>query len=129
METVKFYRCNHCGNIVYVVKDANVPVHCCGEAMELLDPAKSDGAAEKHVPVVEVEGSHVKVNVGEVDHPMLDVHYIEWVALVNGKNICIKHLNPGEEPSVVFGQCPQCAYPERQVYAYCNVHGLFTTSF
>ena len=36
MAEVKFYRCNHCGNIVVVVKDAGVTPMCCGEKMELL---------------------------------------------------------------------------------------------
>ena len=30
---VKYYVCNHCGNIVEKVKDKGVPVICCGEPM------------------------------------------------------------------------------------------------
>ena len=30
---VKYYVCNHCGNIIEMVKDKGVPVICCGEAM------------------------------------------------------------------------------------------------
>ena len=29
----KFYICKHCGNIIAKVKDAGVPVVCCGEPM------------------------------------------------------------------------------------------------
>ena len=32
--TVKYYVCNHCGNIIEKVKDKGVPVMCCGEAMQ-----------------------------------------------------------------------------------------------
>ena len=31
----KFYICKHCGNIIAKVKDAGVPVVCCGEPMSL----------------------------------------------------------------------------------------------
>ena len=37
----------------------------------------TDGAYEKHVPVIEQQGDHVMVKVGSVPHPMLDVHWIE----------------------------------------------------
>ena len=42
MAEVKFYRCNHCGNIVVVVLDGKVTPSCCGEPMELLVPGTTD---------------------------------------------------------------------------------------
>ena len=44
----------------------------CGGAagLEKLEPGVSDGAAEKHVPAVETDGSRVRVSVGSVLHPM-----------------------------------------------------------
>ena len=27
----KFYICKHCGNIVAMIRDAGVPIMCCGE--------------------------------------------------------------------------------------------------
>ena len=33
---MKFYVCNHCGNIIRYEKDTGVPVMCCGEKMEEL---------------------------------------------------------------------------------------------
>lgn len=71
--SLKFYVCQHCGNIVTFVKDAGVPVMCCGEKMSELIPGTSDGAHEKHVPVVEAEGKKITVKVGEVEHPMLEL--------------------------------------------------------
>ena len=47
---VKFFRCNHCGNIITMVIDKGVPVMCCGEAMEELKANTTDAATEKHVP-------------------------------------------------------------------------------
>ena len=56
---MKFYVCEHCGNMIQFIKDKGVPVVCCGEKMKELIPGVSDGAAEKHVPAVKVEASIV----------------------------------------------------------------------
>ena len=31
---MKFYRCEHCGNIIDFMEDAGVPISCCGERSE-----------------------------------------------------------------------------------------------
>ena len=77
---MKFYICKHCGNIIAYVRSSGVPVVCCGEPMQEIIPGTTDGALEKHVPVIEVEGNKVTVRVGAVEHPMLPEHYIEWIA-------------------------------------------------
>ena len=124
MKNVKFYICSHCGNIVEMVHDAGVPMMCCGQKMEELIPGSVDASAEKHVPDVKVGEDVVEVNVGSVDHPMVDVHWIEWVQLVTDKGSCRKWLNPGQAPYVKFhlnGEKPLA------VFAYCNLHGLWKT--
>ena len=65
----KFYICKHCGNIIAKVKDAGVPVVCCGEPMSEIVPGTTDAAVEKHVPVWTVENGIVHVKVGSVEHP------------------------------------------------------------
>ena len=82
---MKFYVCEHCGNIIQFVKESGVPVMCCGQKMSEIIPGTSDGAAEKHVPVIKQEGQKVIVEVGSVEHPMVDVHYIEWIILESEK--------------------------------------------
>ena len=77
----KFYICEHCGNIIAKVKDAGVPVMCCGQKMTEIVPGTTDASQEKHVPVYTVEGNLVTVTVGAVEHPMQPEHYIEWVSL------------------------------------------------
>ena len=74
---VKYYVCNHCGNIIEMVKDKGVPVICCGEAMHELKAGVTDAAVEKHVPVYTWTKQHVHVVVGETKHPMLEEHFIE----------------------------------------------------
>ena len=120
---MKFYICEHCGNIVEMIEDAGVPASCCGQSMTELVPGTSDGAAEKHVPVVAVDGNKVTVTVGEVEHPMLDAHYIVWIAIETSKGAQRKMLQPSEAPKAEF----LLAEGETLVatYAYCNLHGLW----
>ncbi len=122
----KFYRCNHCGNIVLMVKDAGVNPVCCGEKMELLAPGSVDAAAEKHVPVVSqiLNGHATRVEVGSVAHPMAEEHFIEWVALVGEGCASIHYLKPGDEPTSDFSGVAHGA-----AYAYCNLHGLWKAEF
>ena len=44
---MKFYVCEHCGNIIVKIKDSKVPVVCCGEKMKELVPASVDASTEK----------------------------------------------------------------------------------
>ena len=92
---MKIYRCKHCGQIIVKLKDTDVNVVCCGEDMTELIPSSTDGSFEKHVPVVTyLEDKKIKVNVGSVNHPMLETHYIEWILVETTKGFQIKYLNP-----------------------------------
>ena len=124
MMNTKFYICPHCGNIVEMVHDAGVKPFCCGQKMNELIPGSVEASGEKHIPTVKVEGNTVEVNVGSVDHPMVDVHWIEWIQLVTDKGSYRKVLNPSEAPHVKFLLGEE--KPEA-VYAYCNLHGLWKT--
>lgn len=119
-----FYICRTCGKIIETIKTGAPDTVCCGKPMEQLVPNTSEGAGEKHLPVVKVEGEKVLVNVGEVDHPMQDVHYIEWVVLETEKGIYRRNLKPGDKPSAQFTLNDEKPVA---VYAYCNLHGLWKT--
>ena len=75
----KFYICEHCGNLVTTIHNAGVPLVCCGEKMKELVPNTVEASGEKHLPVAELSGSRLTVTVGAVEHPMADVHYIQWI--------------------------------------------------
>ncbi len=119
----QFFICKHCGNIIAYVKDSGVRVSCCGEEMHELIPGTTDAAREKHVPVYSVDNETVSVNVGEIDHPMLAEHYIEWVSLQTKFGNQRKQLKPGNAPSVTFALSD--GDEVEAVYAYCNLHGLW----
>lgn len=120
---MKFFICEHCGNIVEMIKDTGVPVMCCGQKMTELVPGTSDGAVEKHVPVVTVDGNKVSVVVGEVAHPMLAEHYIEWIVVETTNGIQRKSLSPEQEPKAEFVLADSEEFVA--AYAYCNLHGLW----
>ena len=119
----KFYVCERCGNIVAMVKPSGVPVVCCGQPMKELVPGTTDAAAEKHVPAYSVEGNVVKVAVGEVAHPMIPEHFIEWVSLQTKHGNQRKALVPDSAPEVAF--VIDADDEVEAVYAYCNLHGLW----
>ena len=119
----KFFICEHCGNIIAMVKNTGVPVMCCGQKMTELVPGTTDAAVEKHVPSYVVEGNKVIVTVGEVEHPMVEEHFIEWVSIQTKQGNQRKALKPGEAPKICFSICE--GDEVEAVYAYCNLHGLW----
>lgn len=118
----RFYVCEHCGNLIGMINDAGVPMMCCGKKMTKLEPGTVEASAEKHIPVVSVEGKLVHVSIGEVSHPMTEEHSILWVYLQTNRGGQRKCLAAGEAPEVTFA-----LYDEEPVavYAYCNLHGLW----
>ncbi len=119
----KFYKCEHCGNIIAMVKNTGVPVVCCGEKMKEIIPGTVDASLEKHVPVFEVKDNVVYVTVGAVAHPMEEKHFIEWISLQTSGGNQRKVLTPGSEPKAAFAICE--GETVEAVYAYCNLHGLW----
>lgn len=120
---MKFYVCKHCGNIIAYVKDAGVPIMCCGEKMQEIVANTTEAATEKHIPVITVEDNKVKVVVGSMEHPMTEEHYIQWIALQTKQGNQRKELKPGQKPEVCFSLCEGDEVVS--VYAYCNLHGLW----
>lgn len=119
---ISFYRCEICGNIVGLIKNGGGKLICCGKHMSKLEANSTDAAQEKHVPVVERKDGKIFVEVGSTLHPMVDAHYIEWIAVVSDKGTERISLSPGEEPKAVFADKGSAV-----VYAYCNLHGLWKT--
>lgn len=121
---LEIYKCEGCGNfIVFLSEKTACTPKCCGESMKELVPNTSDGAGEKHVPVIEVSGNDVKVSVGSVEHPMLDNHYIQFIILETKQGYTKKDLKPGDKPVAEF----KLSDGDEVVaaYEYCNLHGLW----
>ncbi len=97
----QIYKCNVCGNIVEVVHAGDGELVCCGQPMKLMEAGVSDGALEKHVPVIEPwkKGYHIKV--GSVRHPMEAKHHIEWIEILSGNKSFKRFLTPDDEGGAI----------------------------
>jgi len=88
-----------------------------------LIPNTTDAAGEKHVPVIELQDNKVTVKVGSVEHPSLEAHYIEFIAIETDKGMQMKWGKPGAKPAATF----YISEDETLIaaYEYCNLHGLW----
>ena len=96
---------------------------CCGEAMELLEARQLEEGGVKHIPVVTKEDGKIVVTMGEVEHPMLEEHYINFVQLTIGDQVFRANLKPGEEPKAIFDI--NAEIEDIEAIEYCNIHGLW----
>lgn len=115
------YKCELCGNVVEVLVAGGGDLICCGQEMALLEEKTADSSLEKHVPVIEKDGTKVTVTVGSVPHPMQEKHYIQFIELIADGKVLRKQLKPGDEPVAVF----ETAATELSAREYCNLHGLW----
>lgn len=119
----RFFKCNHCGNVIEKVVDKGIPVVCCGERMQELIPNTVDASGEKHVPVVtQLDENTIKVEVGSVAHPMLEEHHIAFIYVETERGGIRVNLTDKPEAVVYLGDERPIA-----VYEYCNLHGLWKT--
>lgn len=118
-----FYQCDICGKVIGVIDDVGIPTDCCGQTMHEIAVNMTDGAGEKHLPVFEISGNKVTVNVGSIPHPMTEQHSILWVGLRTSTGFHFRKLNPGDAPEASFMLCDgECV---EAVLSFCNVHGLW----
>lgn len=122
MSDQKFFKCLHCGNLIGLINNAEVPMICCGEKMQELIPNTVDAAVEKHLPAVEIEGDSVTVQVGKIEHPMTTEHHIEFIYLQTKNGGQRKSLAIGDKPIAQFKLVDDSLIA---VFAYCNIHGLW----
>ena len=123
MKKMEVYRCAHCKLQLEVTAGADVPPPiCCGEPMQLQVPDTQDAAKEKHVPVLETLNDGILVKVGSVEHPMLDIQYIDCIEVINGSYVNRFYLKPGDKPQAAFYVSKS---PKLVVRASCNIHGIW----
>jgi superoxide reductase len=118
---MEVYKCELCGNMVESIHSGGGELVCCGQPMKRFEENTVDAAREKHVPVVEKIDGGYKVKVGDVNHPMVDDHYIEWIEIIAGDKSYREFLAPGKAPEASF----LVDSPTVTARAYCNLHGLW----
>ncbi len=119
----KFYICEHCGNIIAMIRDNGVPIYCCGEKMKKINAGVTEASVEKHIPVYNVDGRTVTVNVGSIEHPMEKAHFIEWICLETENGVQYQILKPEHKPCAKFTLGDNDKV--KAVYAFCNQHSLW----
>ncbi|MDV4152699.1 desulfoferrodoxin [Clostridium sp. AL.422] len=124
MEKLQVYKCDICGNMVEVIQVGGGTLVCCGKPMTLLSENTVDAAVEKHIPVYEEKDGELRVQVGEVEHPMITEHFIQWVEVITKDGQVLRQaLTPGEKPVAKF----KINGDLDRVREYCNLHGLWST--
>ncbi len=114
-------KCQKCGALVEVINDCNCNecgITCCGETMVKLISNSVDASLEKHIPTFKLIGDEILV---KVNHVMEKEHFIEWIALVNDKDICKVKLLQNQN-----AECKFKYIKGSRLYAYCNKHGLWS---
>ena len=120
-------RCAKCGAMIEVLEQCTCSEDCCkytccGTEMQVMKENTTDGALEKHVPVIEPCGNGIMVKVGELAHPMIEEHYIVWIEVVCGTLSMRRKLRPGEPPEAFFEIPYNTNIVARE---YCNKHGVW----
>lgn len=121
---LEIYKCGVCGNTTMVVSPSGGTLVCCGQPMNLQAEKTDDAGKEKHVPVVERTANGIRVKLGSVPHPMEEKHYIQWIEVIDGDRLFVCGLKPGQKPEAEF----PVSDSRLKIRAYCNVHGLWTSS-
>lgn len=117
----EIYKCEVCGHIVEILQSSKASLICCGKPMRLQIENTVEASKEKHIPVVENTDLGLRIKIGEVEHPMIDNHYIEFIEVITLSKIYRKQLNPGDKPEAIFSIDEEILC----VRAYCNIHGLW----
>ena len=118
-ERNEVFKCTKCGQVIVVASGGGGDLSCCDFPMKFMKEGSTDGALEKHVPVIEKTANGYKVTVGSVLHPMEYAHWIQWIEIIADGRSCRKFLKPGDAPVVEFGiQADKVIVRE-----YCNLHG------
>lgn len=116
---IRFYDCG--GRTAVLLGDC---MHAEGKE---LAANTSEGASEKHLPVIIREGNSVTVKSGSVEHPSSQEHFIGIIALETRCGVTVREIAPETKPEARFelidGETPIAAY------AHCNLHGLWKTEF
>lgn len=121
----KFFKCNKCGQIVETINPTGSKLTCCETEMMEIVERSIEASLEKHIPVIEASENGTRVIVGEIEHPMTEDHFIEWIEVIDGAVVIRKYLQPNEKPILDF----DINFNENlKARAYCNLHGLWSSN-
>lgn len=97
---MNFYAVSPHSEVVTFLNNFGAPISSCGRRMRPLASGSGGGSPEVHVPILSINGNEVTVHVGTQPHPMLSVHYIQWIVLECANSRQCRFLVPGQEPNL-----------------------------
>ncbi len=86
-------------------------------------PPNSNGAPEKHIPQVSIDGNNLEITA---KHIMSEEHFIQFMWLKDAKTeevVLAKELAPTEDSPVLKARVPSGV--TLRPYLFCNLHGLW----
>jgi len=119
-----FYRCPVCHSMVELIDNGGHSLTCCAQSMQLLTAKTEDQADEYHLPVITRRDGLLYVEVGRKPHPQSEDHQVTCIVLVTKQTVRRSDIKSNRAAATVFTD-----KDHGDVYAYCNVHGLFKVSF
>jgi transcriptional regulator with XRE-family HTH domain len=112
MKKIKFYVCQHCGNVLTATGEAELD--CCGRKLDSLIPKTAD--KEHELKVEEVENDfYITFN-----HEMNKLHYISFIAYVTFDKVMFVKLYPEQGSEVRIPKIYR-----GKLFFYCSQHGLW----
>lgn len=108
----KLYVCPVCGNVLCAMGEA--VVSCCGISLMPLEAERAEG---DHAIKTELVEDELYVSLA---HPASKDHHISFIAAVSPDRVQLVKLYPESDVAARFRRAGV-----RDVYAYCNHHGLF----
>lgn len=115
MRKIKFFVCPICGNVITAIGES--VVSCCGVTLSPLEAEKPD---EQHSIDVDISEDEYFVTI---NHDMSKEHYISFIAAVKDNSIELTKLYPESLAETRFK-----VSRTKEVYYYCNKHGLYTAN-
>lgn len=108
----KWYVCPVCGNVIRASGEA--VISCCGITLPPLEAEEPD--AEHEISAVIAEDEYFV----SLSHPMTKEHFISFLAAVSDMGVQLVKLYPEGNAEARFK-----INRVKQLFAYCNHHGLF----
>lgn len=118
---MKFYKCNQCETIFTKLIDKDNSITCCEEESMVLENNEDIKEKQNHIPHIRKTGNFITVTVGN-NHPMVEVHFIEFVCLETNKGVQFRKFSFNQDLKADFILAKEEEI--KNVYVYCNLHGL-----
>jgi len=115
MTKTQIYVCPVCGNVI--LSSGEALVSCCGITLPPQEAENADESNKEHEIKIEIIEDEYFVSLS---HPMTKEHYISFIAAIGGQNVQLIKLYPEQNAEARFKIADV-----KNIYAYCNHHGLF----